>query len=158
MHIQWILMACIIRAIVNIADIFDCEIINPSSNIDHHNYMYAITYTNDVFSNKSNCSMIVQKRRAHGIYWWLLFAFLGFANELKIQSGFYWLLSLPIICGNGPARISYTLRTATDYIMPSLCNIIILEDCFSRWVIFCLATNVKLYKLYGLWKMCRFGY
>ena len=39
---------------IYIADNLDCEIIHPSSNIDHHNYMYAIgiIYIDDVFSIK----------------------------------------------------------------------------------------------------------
>lgn len=52
------------------ADNLDCEIIHPSSNIDHHNYMYTITviYIDDVFSIKSDNSMISSKEPMVYIY------------------------------------------------------------------------------------------
>lgn len=53
------------------ADNLDCEIIHPSSNIDHHNYMYAITviYIDNVFSMKSDNSMISSKEPM--VYLWM---------------------------------------------------------------------------------------
>ena len=48
-------------------DNLDCEIIYPSSNIDHHNYTYTIIfYTDDVFSIKSNVSRYFNNWIAHG--------------------------------------------------------------------------------------------
>lgn len=54
------------------ADKLDCEIIHPSSNIDHHYYMYAICfilfYIDDVFSIKSDNSMISSNEPMKCIY------------------------------------------------------------------------------------------
>ena len=39
--------------VVNIADNLDCEIINPSSNIDHHNNAYTILFITTMYSQSS---------------------------------------------------------------------------------------------------------
>jgi len=59
------------------ADNLDCEIIHPSSNIDHHIIICTLLllYIDDVFSIKSDNSMISSKEPMVYEYRSLLFAF-----------------------------------------------------------------------------------